>query len=514
MSSLYENSLKDHLAEMKKFITLILLLTISVLLLHPRTSYCFEDSFELGIKYLNSGSYEDAIKAFSTTIETIPHDFVAISNRGIAFFYISKYDEAIKDYTRAITISPGFADAYCNRGVAWAAKGNTDNAIADYTKAIEINPNYSEAYYNRAASWAAKGNYGRAIADYTKDIESNPVYSKISEKNVSGYNDIIQRFSEVHFNRGLIFNAKGNYDPAISDFEKAIEINPLSAEAYFELSKILSSCPDSRHRNGKKAVLMARKGYGFIKNAESLDVLAAAYAEAGDFTAAKLIQKKAIKFLNNENESDNLSEYKAHLEHYNTGRPWHNELVAKKIIKRKKYKKIIHKAEKEVTTLYNKTGNKPDKSGYYPYTIQVCSLKDIKTSQRLTTQLRSAGEPAFTSPARIPETGVFYRVFIGFYGSYTEAKKEMNKLNNRMFKNAIIVKLPYTIQIGVFDKEHNMKDINSKLIHKGFIPYIIPLKNSEKRLRFLAGAFSSEKETSEQIKRLRGLSFNPEVVKR
>ncbi|MBT4363774.1 MAG: tetratricopeptide repeat protein, partial [Desulfobacteraceae bacterium] len=223
MSSLYENSLKDHLAEMKKFITLILLLTISVLLLHPRTSYCFEDSFELGIKYLNSGSYEDAIKAFSTTIETIPHDFVAISNRGIAFFYISKYDEAIKDYTRAITISPGFADAYCNRGVAWAAKGNTDNAIADYTKAIEINPNYSEAYYNRAASWAAKGNYGRAIADYTKDIESNPVYSKISEKNVSGYNDIIQRFSEVHFNRGLIFNAKGNYDPAISDFEKAIE---------------------------------------------------------------------------------------------------------------------------------------------------------------------------------------------------------------------------------------------------------------------------------------------------
>ena len=59
-----------------------------------------------------------------------------------------------------------------------------------------------------------KSQYDKAISDYTKAIEINP------------------RFAEAYYNRGLAYGKKGQYDKAISDYTKAIEINPRFAEAY------------------------------------------------------------------------------------------------------------------------------------------------------------------------------------------------------------------------------------------------------------------------------------------
>lgn len=59
-----------------------------------------------------------------------------------------------------------------------------------------------------------KGLYDRAISDFNKAIEIDP-------KHAMAYN-----------NRGNAYNAKGLYDLAISDFDKALEINPRYATAY------------------------------------------------------------------------------------------------------------------------------------------------------------------------------------------------------------------------------------------------------------------------------------------
>ena len=59
-----------------------------------------------------------------------------------------------------------------------------------------------------------EGDYDSAIADYTKAIEIDPKDAK------------------AYYNRGLIFNNIGEYYQAIADFTKAIEINPKYADAY------------------------------------------------------------------------------------------------------------------------------------------------------------------------------------------------------------------------------------------------------------------------------------------
>ena len=71
-----------------------------------------------------------------------------------------------------------------------------------------------KAYNNRGIAHAIKGQYEKTISDYNKAIEINPRYAK-------AYN-----------NRGNAYYKKGQYEKTISDYSKAIEINPRFAEAY------------------------------------------------------------------------------------------------------------------------------------------------------------------------------------------------------------------------------------------------------------------------------------------
>ena len=82
-------------------------------------------------------------------------------------------------------------------------------AIKEFTKFINRYPsniNFSGAYYNRGLSKRKLGdNYG-AISDYSKAIEINPRYSK------------------AYMNRGNAKSALEDYYGAISDYSKAIKI--------------------------------------------------------------------------------------------------------------------------------------------------------------------------------------------------------------------------------------------------------------------------------------------------
>ncbi len=69
-------------------------------------------------------------------------------------------------------------------------------------------------YLWRGNSWHTKGEYDKAIADYNKAIELKPEY-------VSAY-----------YNRGNSWHTKGEYDKAIADYNKVIELKPDYASAY------------------------------------------------------------------------------------------------------------------------------------------------------------------------------------------------------------------------------------------------------------------------------------------
>jgi len=157
-------------------------------------------------------------------------------------------------------------------------------------------------YNNRGIAYGEKGQYDQAISDFNRAIETNPMDNK-------AYN-----------NRGIVYRIRGQYDQAISDFNRAIEINSMDADAFNNLAWLFATAKAPGFRNGKKAVELALKGCELSewKKAEYLDTLAAAYARVGDFATAVKWEEKAL-------ESPKLarrSEFQQRLNFYRERKPW------------------------------------------------------------------------------------------------------------------------------------------------------------------------------------------------
>jgi len=83
---------------------------------------------------------------------------------------------------------------------------------------IELIPAYRiDKYHRQANAYSEKGDYDNAIANYNKAIELNPESSRAA----------------IYYNRGIAYSKKNDFDRAIADYNKAIEINPNDAEIYF-----------------------------------------------------------------------------------------------------------------------------------------------------------------------------------------------------------------------------------------------------------------------------------------
>jgi tetratricopeptide (TPR) repeat protein len=67
---------------------------------------------------------------------------------------------------------------------------------------------------DQARAYESEGQYFEAISEYNKAIEINP------------------RCTEAYFNRGNIYQRWGQFDHAISDYNKAIEIGLMNSEVY------------------------------------------------------------------------------------------------------------------------------------------------------------------------------------------------------------------------------------------------------------------------------------------
>ena len=71
----------------------------------------------------------------------------------------------------------------------------------------------AEFYFKRGVEHEEKGQYDRAITDFTKALELNP------------------RLAKVYY-KGNAYLKKGQYDKAITDFNKALELDPQYARSY------------------------------------------------------------------------------------------------------------------------------------------------------------------------------------------------------------------------------------------------------------------------------------------
>ena len=100
-------------------------------------------------------------------------------------------------------------------------------------------------------------------------------------------------------NRGDLWRITGNEGKALTDLEAAIRADPKDPLSQAHLGELLATSGNERIRDAKRGITYATRACELTqwKAPQFLSVLAAAYAESGDFEKAAEWQQKAIDLL-------------------------------------------------------------------------------------------------------------------------------------------------------------------------------------------------------------------------
>ncbi len=219
----------------------------------------------LGLIFARLGRLDEAINQYRHALKIRPDSAVIHYNLGLTLVKRGQVDEAIAQFGIALQIKPDYAEAHYNLGLALAARGQLDEAMSHYQKALAIKPDYAEPRNNLGTILAGRGKIDEAIDCFRKALEIQP------------------EFAEAHYNLGLALARQGQIEEAIRHYQQTLKVKPDHKQALNNMAWLRATCPEASFRDGAEAVkwaqrLMELSGDG---NANILDTLAAAYAEAG-----------------------------------------------------------------------------------------------------------------------------------------------------------------------------------------------------------------------------------------
>ena len=222
-------------------------------------------------------TFDRAIDYYTHEIQNHPSSAFFYANRGSVWLEKHNHDKAIADFSEALRLDPRDVAAYVNRGLSWTSKKHHDRALADYDEALRLDPKRSDTYVNRGCTLGAMNQFDEALADFDRAIALDP------------------KSTESFVNRGHVWRGKKNYENALADYAAALRLDPDESRAHASLAWLRVFCPDPRYRNAPRALESATRACDLTgwKDPRSLDILAASYALAGDFSRAVEFQQKA-----------------------------------------------------------------------------------------------------------------------------------------------------------------------------------------------------------------------------
>jgi tetratricopeptide (TPR) repeat protein len=228
------------------------------------------------------GRTDEAITHLQALLKEYPNDAQAQYNLGNALRKKGDSQGAIAAYEKALSIQVRYPAAHYNLGIALDQNGQIDEAIAHYQEAVQEQPNYPEAYYLLGNDLLQKARVDDAIGAYEQALKSRPTYP------------------EVENNIGLALLQKGRPSEAIAHWQNALAIQSDSVDSLNNLAWILATFPETWLRNGRQALALAERANQLSgdNNPAILRTLAAAYAENGRFTQARVVAERGLQLAN------------------------------------------------------------------------------------------------------------------------------------------------------------------------------------------------------------------------
>ncbi|MFN6560951.1 MAG: TIGR03032 family protein [Nostoc sp. ChiSLP01] len=175
--------------------------------------------YQLGVIMCNQGQIYQAVLAYQQALTINPTYAKAHNSLGMVQVAEKNLEKAIACFESAILSNPNYAFAHNNLGLVWQMQGKLSAAATKFRDALQKNPNYPEAYLNLGIVLEAQENLQAAIACYRCAIRHKPDYIK-------AYNRLGSALLS------LAMTSQGEVDEARVAFEKVLQLQPDSAEAF------------------------------------------------------------------------------------------------------------------------------------------------------------------------------------------------------------------------------------------------------------------------------------------
>jgi Flp pilus assembly protein TadD len=222
-----------------------------------------------------------------------------------------KFDEAIDYAKTSLEYMPNYAPAHYFLGLACLETGKLDQAIASLSEAAKLRP-AAMTYQKLGRALFLAGRLDEALAQFSTAAGLDPSDS-ISESQM-----------------GLICSRQNDIVAAIQHYRASLVLNPDSIQVLNNLAWIRAANGNPDFRDGADAVRLAKRACELTqnKNPVLLGTLAAAYAEAGDFTNAVAMATQARELAMAANKEDLANRNQRLLELYSSGRAYHESGAA------------------------------------------------------------------------------------------------------------------------------------------------------------------------------------------
>jgi tetratricopeptide (TPR) repeat protein len=245
---------------------------------------------------------EDVI-GYRRMLESEPGSVALHDDLAGLYLELDRPNDAVVQFEASAKLRPELAATHFNLGLALTLAGKLDEAIDQYQQALAINPAYALAHNNLGAMLLQKGAANEALPHLREAVRIDPT-------NASALNNL-----------GVAFRDGGEEAEAIAHFRRAVLTSPHFVPAIANLAWMLATASDGRLRNQNLGVRLAAQAADLTERQDphALDVLAAAYASAGDFDRAVDTAGAALRLAP---EGAFAAEVRARLQLYREHKPY------------------------------------------------------------------------------------------------------------------------------------------------------------------------------------------------
>jgi tetratricopeptide (TPR) repeat protein len=227
------------------------------------------EHYDRGIRLFDQGRYEEALGALGLAATQKNGKPDEVTERLIAFYTAESYthlghlamqhggwERAAECFARALEIHPHYADLHFHRAQSLRALKQMDPALTEMENALAINPRFAKAHFYKGLIQYELGDRNTGLQSLCLALELEPgfrteAFTKgLSYHHADDFLAALQAFEQVshtevdeilfHYKLGDDLLRRGLYDEAVSEYQKALTLNPNYADIHNHLGMALS----------------------------------------------------------------------------------------------------------------------------------------------------------------------------------------------------------------------------------------------------------------------------------